>query len=523
MKQRYYLGIDGGTESVRAGVFDAAGKPLAFAAEAYQTTFEHPGWAEQNPDEWWRALCVAVPKALAASGVAPSQIAGIGVDTTSCTVVALDAKLRPLRPAIIWMDVRASEQAAEILASGHRALRVNGAGHGPLSAEWFLPKVKWVKETQPRLYEQAAVFCEYQDYLNYRLTGRMVASINNVSMRWHYDSEDGGFRDDFLQAVALDDLRPKLPAEVVPLGGLVGGLAPEAAEAFGLPAGTPVAQGGADAFIAMIGLGVVRPGSLAFVTGSSHLHLGLTDRRFHADGLWGTYADAVIPGLTVLEGGQTSTGSIINWLRRMLPEDVADYKNLNQKAAALPPGSEGLMVLEHFQGNRTPHTDANSRGVMMGLTLRHGPEHIFRAVMEGIAFGTELIFKTMRNAGFEPQHVVIAGGATRSDLFMQIHADVSGIPIHLTEVGDAPALGSAILAAVGAGDFPDIPTAADAMVRPSRSIEPTAANHERYRELFTIYERLYPQLTDLMHEQVALQAAHSAQPSVTPSRRSIGS
>jgi ribulokinase len=442
--------------------------------------------------------------------VAPKDIAGIGVDTTSCTVVALDNKHRPLRPAIIWMDVRSSEQAQEILASGHHALRVHGAGKGPLSAEWFLPKVKWVKENQPRLYERTAVFCEYQDYLNYRLTGRMVASINNVSIRWHFDSEDGGFRDDFLKEVGLGDLRPKLPGEVVPLGSVVGGLSPEAAEAFGLPAGIPVAQGGADAFIAMIGLGVVRPGSLAFVTGSSHLHLGLTDHRFHASGLWGTYADAVIPGLAALEGGQTSTGSIINWLRGMLPPDVANFDNLNRKASALPPGSEGLMVLEHFQGNRTPYTDANSRGVMMGLTLKHGPEHIFRAVMEGIAFGTELIFKTMRNVGFEPEHVVIAGGATRSDMFMQIHADVAGIPIHLTEVADAPALGSAILAAVGAGDYPDIPTAANAMVRFSRSIEPSAERHERYGELFQIYERLYPQLVDLMHKQVSLQEAHSS-------------
>src|SRR5690606_10230584 len=174
-----------------------------------------------------------------------------------------------------------------------------------------------------------------------------------------------------------------------------------------------------------------------FVTGSSHLHLGLSERNFHAKGLWGTYPNAVIPGLAALEGGQTSTGSIINWIRGMLGPEAADYEVLNAKAAALPPGSEGLMVLEHFQGNRTPHTDANSRGVMMGLTLRHGPEHIFRAVMEAVAFGSELIFETMRDVGFEPEHVVMAGGATRSPLFMQIQADVSGMPIHLTEVADA--------------------------------------------------------------------------------------
>jgi len=506
MAGRYYIGIDGGTESVRAGVFDANGKPLAFAAEPYATTFEHPSWAEQDPRQWWQSLKLAVPKALAAAGIAPNEVAGIGVDTTSCTVVALGPDMEPLRNAILWMDVRASEQAAQILASGHPALRVNAAGHGPLSAEWFLPKVKWIKENQPQLYEQATTFCEYQDYFNYKLTGRRVASINNVSMRWHYDNANGGFSQSFLEAIGLEDLLPKLPQEVLPLGAVVGGLNAEAAAAFGLPEGIPVAQGGADAFIAMIGLGVVRPGSLAFVTGSSHLHLGLSPKRFEAKGLWGTYSDAVIPGLGALEGGQTSTGSIIKWLRGMLSEEAADYGNLNRKAAALPPGSEGLVLLDHFQGNRTPYTDANSRGVIMGLTLKHGPEHLFRAVMEGVAFGTELILQTMRNVGFDPNHVVIAGGATRSDLFLQIHADVSGIPIHLTEVADAPALGSAILAAVGAGDFPDIVSASDAMVRPSRTVEPSAARHEQYQELYATYNDIYPRLADLLHKQAALQA-----------------
>jgi len=507
---RYYLGIDGGTESVRVGVFDGAGRPVAFAAEPYQTTFQQPGWAEQDPDAWWRALCAAVPKALASAGVSAGEIAALAADTTSCTVVALDAAYRPLRPAILWMDVRASRQAEQILASGHRALRVNGGGRGPLSAEWFLPKVRWVKENQPELYDRATIFCEYQDYLNYRLTGRMVASLNNASIRWHYDAEDGGFREDFMTAVGLGDLPAKLPDEVLAPSTVVGGLAPVAAEAFGLPIGLPVAQGGADALIAMVGLGVVRPGSLAFVTGSSHLHLGLTATRFHTPGLWGTYADAVIPGLGVLEGGQTSSGSIINWFRAMLSEETADYGVLNRKAAALPPGSDGLMVLDHFQGNRTPHTDANSRGVMMGLSLGHRPEHIFRAVMEGIAFGTELIFQTMRDVGFDPEHVVIAGGATRSDLFMQIHADVSGIPIFLTEVADAPALGSAILAAVGAGDFGSIVEASDAMVRTSRQIDPSAEGNARYRELFEIYRELYPRLADLMHRQVALRGGSPA-------------
>ena len=314
----------------------------------------------------------------------------------------------------------------------------------------MVPKALWLKENEPETFDAATHICEFQDYLNFHLTGRMVASINNASVRWHYGSRDGGYQPGLLGRLGLEALLEKWPREVLPLGDVIGGLTAAAADHLGLPAGLPVAQGGADAFIGMIGLGVVRPGRLAFITGSSHLHLGLSDAEFHGKGVWGTYADAVIPGLHVVEGGQTSTGSVVNWFKTMLGDEVT-YDSLNADAARLPPGAEGLIVLDHFQGNRTPHTDPNSRGVISGLTLKHGPAHIFRAIIEGISFGTELILETMRATGFEPRDVVVAGGATRSDLWLQTHADVSGLPLSLTKVADAPALGSAILAAVGAG------------------------------------------------------------------------
>jgi len=289
---------------------------------------------------------------------------------------------------------------------------------------------------------------------------------------------------------------------VLPLGAVIDGLTPEAAVHLGLPAGTPVAQGGADAEIGMIGLGVVRPGKLALITGSSHLHLGLSDKPFHGRGIWGTYADALIPGLHVVEGGQVSTGSVVNWFKAML-SDAWDYERLTAEALALPPGAEGLIVQDHFQGNRTPYTDPRSRGVVSGLTLKHGPAHIFRAIIEGIAFGTELILETMRGAGYAPEEVVICGGPSRHDIWLQIHADVSGVPLTTTRVPDAPALGSAILAAVGAGSYPDIAGAADAMVHPVRTVEPDAGRHETYRAFYEAYRDTYLALKDVLHRQAA--------------------
>jgi len=502
MKGPFFLGVDGGTEGLRAGVFTADGTPLAFAATPYTTTFPQPSWAEQDPRDWWAAMGRSIRNALQVSGVPERELAGLAVDTTCCSVVALDAEGEPLRPALIWMDVRAGEEAEAVMATGDPALKANSGGRGPLSAEWLLPKALWLKRHQPEVFGNARYICEYQDYLNFKLTGRMVASLNNASVRWHYDARRGGYAVSLMEKAGLDGLLERLPEEVLPMGTPIGSLTAEAADALGLPAGLPVAQGGADAFVATLGLGVVRPGALAFITGSSHLHLGLSDTPFHAPGVWGTYPDAVVPGLFVVEGGQTSTGSVVSWLKRLLGERVS-YDELNRKAAELPPGAEGLLVLEHFQGNRTPHTDPRSRGVITGLTLKHREEHLFRAALEGVAFGSELILQTMREAGFRPEEVVIAGGATRSELWLQIHADVSGMPFTLTECPDAPMLGSAILAAVGTGHYPDLEAATGAMVRRTRTVEPDRERHEAYRDLFTLYRDLYPQMSPLIHRQVA--------------------
>ena len=349
-----------------------------------------------------------------------------------------------------------------------------------------IPKALWLADNEPATFAGAATICEFQDYLNYHLTGRMVASITNASVRWHYGAAGDGYAASLVDRLDIGALRDKWPGEVLPLGAVIDGLTPATAEHLGLNAGTPVAQGGSDAFIGMIGLGVVRPGQLAFVTGSSHLHLGVSALPFDGRGIWGTYKDAVIPGRHIVEGGQTSTGSVVNWFKGLL-DPAMSYERLNAEAAKLPPGAEGLVVLDHFQGNRTPHTDANARGVISGLTLKHGPAHIFRAVIKGIACGTELILETMRGAGFAPSDVVICGGATRSDLWLRIHADVSGIPLVRTAVADAPALGSAMLAAIGAGLYDDMATAADAMVKTVHTVEPNAEAHAAYAEVYQAY------------------------------------
>jgi sugar (pentulose or hexulose) kinase len=495
MSKKYLLGVDGGTEGLRAGIFDVLGTPLAYASTSYPTQFPAPSWAEQDPNDWWDALGKSVRKAISDSEISVDQIAAMAVDTTCCSVVALDDSGNPVRPALIWMDVRSAEQAEQMVATEDNALLINSNGSGPVSAEWMIPKALWIKQNEPKNFDRAVTICEYQDYINLHLTGRLGASINNVSTRWHCDYSREGVPKSLLEKLDLVELAEKWPQDVFRLGELVGRLTPRAAGHLGLTPDLPVVQGGADAQIGMIGLGVVKPGNLALITGSSHLHLGLSEKPFHGTGIWGTYADALLPGLHTVEGGQTSTGSVINWLKNLFGE--SDYEALNLDASKLPPGSENLIVQEHFQGNRTPHTDPNSRGAFHGLTLKHGREHLFRAAIEGVAFGSELILESMRTNGFFPESIVVSGGATHSELWLQIHSDVSNLPLILTKNPDAPLLGCAILAAVGAEIYEDIPTAVEKMVQFDRVIEPNSQVNTEYQPFYEAYKASYVGLRNI--------------------------
>lgn len=491
----YVIGIDGGTESLRAHVFDLDGRSLGSGTGSYDTHFPAPGQAEQDPEAWWQACGTAVRAALAASGVAPDAVLGLAADTTSCTVVACEASGRPLRPALMWMDVRAHREAERVAASGDPALRINGGGRGPVSPEWMIPKALWLKGNQPEIYAQAARICEYQDWLNWKLTGRWCASLSNVSVRWHYQAGHGGWPEGLLARLEAGELLEKWPRDLVAPGAEVGGLTAGAAAHLGLPAGTRVIQGGPDAFIGMIGLNVTRPGELALITGSSHLQLGVAELPVHAPGVWGTYLDAVYPGRPIIEGGQTSTGSVIAWFKRNFAPDTP-FEALNAAAEALPPGAEGLLAQDHFQGNRTPHTDALSRGAITGLTLKHTPAHVYRALVESVCMGTRLIVDSFGEA-FTPQRIVVAGGAARAPFWLQVHADTLGVPLQLPEQPEAPALGSGILAAYGAGRFDRIEEAAAAMVRVASTIEPDAARHAAYGPIYDRYRAAYAALKPL--------------------------
>jgi ribulose kinase len=251
---------------------------------------------------------------------------------------------------------------------------------------------------------------------------------------------------------------------------------------------------------------------MALITGSSHVITGQSEDQLTGEGFFGAYTDAVVPGQYTLEGGQVSTGSVLKWfkdhffrdatLREAEERGISAYDVLNERIAGIPPGSDGLIVCEYWQGNRTPYTDPLARGIMWGFSLHHTPEHVYRAIQEGVCYGTAHILRAMAAAGFEVKDMVAAGGFTNSPQLLQMHADVSGVPVTRTRVGDAVILGGAILAAAGAGLFAGIPEAAAAMVADEERIEPDPEAHEAYAFYVDAYAETYPALRPLVHRVV---------------------
>jgi FGGY-family pentulose kinase len=506
---QHVLGIDYGTGGCRVGIFDRNGAPVAFEAREFPTSFPRSGWAEQDPDQWWDALIGATKRALAKSGVAAEDIAGIGAGTTAATVVAMDENGNHLRPAILWMDVRASDQAKRISETGDPALKYNG--FGAVSAEWGLPKVLWLKETEPDTYTRARYIADAGDWLTKKLTGEWTNSINTAATKYYHDRDTGGFPASLYDAVGASDAVDKYPEKITDLGVLVGGVTREVAEATGLKEGTPVGQGGLDAYMGALGLGVTEPGKIALITGSSHVMIGQAPQPVHGQGFWGSYTDALIPGQYSVEAGQVSTGSVVAWFKNNFAGDavaeakrrgVDPYDVLTEMALKVPVGSDGLVVLEYFQGNRTPHTDPYARGMISGLSLGHGPGHVFRAIIEAICYGTEDIFRTMRAHNFEPRINVVSGGPAKSELWMQLHADVSNVPIGFTKVPEGPVLGAAMLGAIAAGIYADVPTAGREMVHTERVLEPNRERHEEYRFWVDRYLEAYEAVKDVQHKSV---------------------
>ncbi|BAI75251.1 transcriptional regulator (plasmid) [Azospirillum sp. B510] len=531
---RAVIGVDVGTGSARAGIFDLAGHRLAAASRPIRMWKPDPEWAEQSSDDIWAAVCAAVREALAACAETP-EVVGIGFDAT-CSLVVLDAAGRPVtvdpegddsRNVIVWMDHRAIDQTGRINAGGHEVLRYVG---GRLSPEMQTPKLLWLKETLPRSWSRAAHFLDLPDFLTWRATGSARRSLCSLVCKWTYLGHEGRWDDGYLRAIGLGDLvvegHVRIGTEVGAVGSAIaGGLSTEAARELGLTPGIAVGTSMIDAHAGGIGVigATVSAGEpidfdrrLALIGGTSSCHMVMSPAaapRF-IPGVWGPYHSAMLPGLWLNEGGQSATGALIDHVVRSHPRhaelvtearrhDTTIYQLLNEELARLAERSgvpmalltRELHVLPDFHGNRSPRADASLRGAISGLRLSDGLEDLallYLATVQAVAYGTRHIVAAMNGRGYAIDTILACGGGTRNPVFLKAHADATGCTLVLPEEPQAVLLGAAMLGAVAGGAFPDIAAVMAGMSRAGRRIEPAGGALRAYHDAkYAVFLRLH--------------------------------
>ncbi len=527
MGKQAFIGIDVGSASVRAGVFTADGRRLAFAVRPIEQFHPKPLFVEQSSADIWRQSVAAVREAVREAGIEPADVAAIGVDAT-CSLVAVGAGGAPLsvaetgeaqRDIVMWMDHRAGEQAAALNATRDAALAYVG---GEVSVEMELPKVLWLKQRFPERYAAAWRFFDLADYLVWRLTDADVASVCTLTCKWNYLAHESRFSASLLDAVGLGDLPAKVPPQVLPLGSAAGCLSAQAAAELGLPAGIAVAAGIIDAHAGGLALvGTAPLGSLAVIVGTSNCHMVVNPEAIMVPGVWGPYYGAMLPGWWLGEGGQSAAGALLDWTLRQsdawpLLEAMAKAKKCNvyavlndwladlERREAWP--TRDLHVLADHHGNRSPRADPSARGVVVGLTLEAGKDALARlylATLQALAYGTRHIIERMNAAGHRIERIVMCGGGTKNPYWLRENADATGCEIHLVEEEDAVTLGAALLGAVACGAFASLPAAAAAMVRPGGSVAARAATAAFHEAKYEIYLKLYEQMADC---RAAMQA-----------------
>lgn len=481
------LGIDGGTGGIRAGIYDPEGRCLSFSAVEYPTAYLSPGFVEQKPEDWWNTLIKAIRLALSQKDIDASRIRAMACDTTSTSVVFCRKDGTPVRDSIIWMDVRAKQEADELL-------RKTGEFYSP---EWMPPKIAWVKRNEKENYDKTEVICEYQDYLTFRLTGQWCMN-NNTACNWAYNINTG-FASEIYEALDIVDALTKFPQEhVYRVADIIGPVSREAALMTGLKEDTLLIQGGIDSSISLLGMGVNKEGIIGMITGSSNLAMALNRKPLlNPDGS-NNGPDNLIRGYYTDYVAQSASGSILSWYKKEFLSGMS-YKEIDDIAKDIPIGSNGLILLDHFQGIKHPYFDSRVRGMFYGLSLSHTRYDLYRSILEGVAYGTELILDVFRDKGVKIREMNIAGGSSRSPLWMQIHADVSNIIINVPEDINAPCLGCAIVCAAALGLYQNIEEAVKQMVRFDRTYIPDQESHQQYKKIYELYKQLYPLNKEWMH------------------------
>ncbi|MBA2714054.1 MAG: xylulokinase [Rubrobacteraceae bacterium] len=482
------IGCDVGSQSLKGVLIGAEGEVLAEAAAPYDLSFPRPGWAEQDPRDWLSALGTVVKALLDKSGIVAREVGTLGLASQVDGVVAVDAEGQPLRPAIIWMDRRAEAQSVALgrETSWARIFDLTGLN---LDSSHVAPKILWLRDEEPELYERAEALLLPGSYLVHHLTKEKVVDHSNASSTMLYDIRKRGWSDEMLCAAGLD---AGVLGRVASAEEVAGRLTEAAARELGLAAGTQVIVGCGDEHAACLGAGLVEPNIICDITGTAEpVAVAAGEPVFDETGLVETHAHAD-PRLWLVENPGFVSGGSIRWYSDNVAQ--TDYAKMTAEAEDVPPGSEGLVFLPCLSGAMTPTWNSNARGVFCGLSMGQGRGHMTRAVFEGCAFGFRDIVDRFGAMGLGGEEVRVVGGGAKSPFWCQVKADATGRTLRALKAEEATATGAAMLAGVAEGVYPSLDEAAERLVEFGATYEPDLGNKDAYDEAYALYRAAYSAL-----------------------------
>ena len=488
MADDLFLGLDIGTSSVKSILVSTNGDVVAVASTSLTLATPQPGWAEQDPEAWWAATQVVIRELL--SRRPGARVAAVGISGQMHSSVFLDKTGAVIRPALLWCDGRTTAECREI------ETRAGGQAHlrewvcNPALEGFTLPKVLWLRSHEPQAFARLATLLLAKDFVRFRLTGTPATEPSDASGTLLFDPAHLRWSREMLEAVKLS------PALLPNVGGsseVLGRVSPSAAQLTGLAAGTPVVGGGADNACSAAGVGAISPGDAVSSWGTSGTVLAPTAQPRVDPQLRAHTFCHVAPGVWYVIGVVLSAGGAFAWYRdqcaRDLPEDSRDAL-LVDEATAVAPGADGVTFLPYLQGERTPHRDASLRAAFTGLSLAHTRAHMTRAVLEGVCFALRDSVEILRELGVAPEALLLTGGGAKSALIRQLQADIFGLPVQTVNREEGGAYGAALLAAVGAGAFPDLKAAVRRTLTRHPAAVPNAAIHDVYDRIYARFRAL---------------------------------
>ena len=505
MGDEYLLGIDIGTSGSSGVIVDSDLTVVASDSVTHDVHAPNPGWVEHDADEvWWHDFRVLSDRLLSAAGIDAGDVAGVGVSTLHAAMLPVDGDGDPLGRAVLYgVDTRSTEEI-EILNDRIGEERIYDVAGNALTFQSVGPKILWYKRNEPRKFERTERIVDATGYLVYRLTGNYTMD-NAIAGYFHplYNLSEVAWDDGMFDEVGIPrDLLPDTRWSTE----IAGHVTAEAAAATGLAEGTPVIVGTGDAIASLISVGATRGGESIFMYGTTGVIFTTLDEEHRPEGLWAL--PHCLEGKYIAAGGMATSGAVLRWFRDELAaeERAADedaYELLDRQAAEVDPGSEGLVLLPYFSGERTPMNDEAARGTITGLTLSHTKAHLYRAILEGIGYGFRHHLEAMRETGVPIRTVRAIGGGARSPLWRQIVSDVTGVTQEYVSDPIGSPLGGAYLAGLGTGVFDDL-APLEASIEVADRTEPDHDTRAIYDEYYDVYRDLYPQTKASMHRLAEL-------------------